>query len=405
MRATPLGVVPLSAAPAERPATTSADLGWRSPAKGITPVAKQPEATADSPRSVRTANAGEKPITPTAARVTAGDGKLPATQGQVWREYDIRPYTSNVKSTEKPEQAIVDWVLRETGTDIWFTDAVGLLNADKDTLRVYHTPEVQRLVADVVDRFVVSQAETYSLGMRLVTIQSPNWRSRAHTLMRPVKVESPGVEAWLMSKESAALLIGELRKRSDYRELNSPSVNIENGQSQTVAQTKLRNYISGVRMLSNYPFYEADNSQLNEGYSLELHPLFSADGQALDVVLKCHIDQLEKLVPVTMELPMPTGTTAGSNIQRVQIQVPQVVSWRLHERFRWPADQVLLLSCGVVATPTGEKTSPLGIPGFGAGPGRADALLFIESHGKANTVLPEPPRPVSTGLLPGTSRY
>ncbi len=402
---------PLGAAPA-RESAANAELGWRAPAKGgaSAAVRSAPAPERDAPTTVRTANAGVKPIIPTAARVTTGDGKLPTGQGQVWREYDIRPYTSNVKSTEKPEQAVIDWILRETGTDIWFTDAPGLLNADKETLRVYHTPEVQRIVANVVDRFVVSQAESYSLGMRMVTLNSPTWRSRAVTLMRPVKVDSPGVEAWLMPKESAALLIGELRKRTDYRELNSPSVDIENGQSQTIAQMKLRSYISGVQMLANYPFYEAQNSQLNEGYSLELSPLYSADGQSLDVVLKCHIDQLEKLVPVTMEIPVPGGAipgggVAGSNVQRVQIQVPQVVSWRLHERFRWPADQVLLLSCGVVASPTGEKTSPLGIPGLGSSPGRADALLFIESHGKSNAVLPEPPRPVTTGLLPTISRY
>jgi hypothetical protein len=102
--------------------------------------------------------------------------------------------------------------------------------------------------------------------------------------------------------------------------------------------------------------------------------------------LKCHIDQLEKLVPVTLEIPQGQAQPA-----RVNIQVPQIVSWRLHERFRWPTDQVLLLSCGVVATPTNEKTSPLGIPGLGmGGPARADALLFIESHGKLGAAPPTP---------------
>ena len=44
----------------------------------------------------------------------------------------------------------------------------------------------------------------------------------------------------------------------------------------------------------------------------------------------------------------------AGGLQRVEIQVPQIVSWRLHERFRWPTNQVLLLSCGVVATPPSE---------------------------------------------------
>jgi len=70
----------------------------------------------------------------------------------------------------------------------------------------------------------------------------------------------------------------------------------------------------------------------------------------------------------------------------VEVQVPQLVSWRLHERFRWPTDQVLLLSCGVVATPAAEPRT-LGFSRLlGTNPGRADALLFIESNGKASQV-------------------
>jgi len=75
----------------------------------------------------------------------------------------------------------------------------------------------------------------------------------------------------------------------------------------------------------------------------------------------------------------------GGQWQRAQIQVPQVVTWRLHERFRWPTDQVLLLSCGVVAAPTAEaKGTAAAIMGaLSSSPGRADALLFVECNGKA----------------------
>ncbi len=44
------------------------------------------------------------------ARVTKGSGTLPNDHGQVWRDYDITPYTLRVTSTNRPEQAIVDWV-------------------------------------------------------------------------------------------------------------------------------------------------------------------------------------------------------------------------------------------------------------------------------------------------------
>src|SRR5206468_2409080 len=114
-----------------------------------------------------------------------------------------------------------------------------------------------------------------------------------------------------------------------------------------------------------------------------------------------------KLVPLNIDVPV------GGQSQRVQIQVPQIVSWRLSERFRWPTNEVLLLSCGVVATPApgasgvmGVLTSPLGIGG-----NRADALLMIEHRPPSVTGLPPPPvnvagqakptlPPLSTGKMP-----
>src|SRR5205814_1898207 len=77
------------------------------------------------------------------AKVTAGSGTLPNDAGQVWREYDITPYTTRVASTNRPEQALVDWILRETGYETWHGEPLGILSANSRTLRVYHTPQVQ----------------------------------------------------------------------------------------------------------------------------------------------------------------------------------------------------------------------------------------------------------------------
>ena len=101
---------------------------------------------------------------PTHAQVTKGSGQLPNDHGQVWREYDITPYTLRVTDTAQPEQAIVDWILRETGYEAWHSSPVGLLSADRKTLRVYYTPQMQAMVADIVDRFVNKQAESHGFG-------------------------------------------------------------------------------------------------------------------------------------------------------------------------------------------------------------------------------------------------
>ena len=106
-------------------------------------------------------------------------GKPSQFAGQVWREYDISPYTARVTTTKRPEQAIVDWILRETGYEVWHSEPLGILSATPRTLRVYHTPEMQALVADVVDRFVASEAENQTFSLRVMTLDSPNWRVRA----------------------------------------------------------------------------------------------------------------------------------------------------------------------------------------------------------------------------------
>ena len=335
-----------------------------------------------------------------AVRVTKGTGTLPNDHGQQWRQYDLRPYTSRVSTTARPEQAVVDWILRETGTEIWFTEPLGILNANRDTLTVYHTPEMQQLVFDVVERFVTTVGEAHAFGLHLVSVTSPNWRSSAMGLMRPVAVQSSGVEAWLLSKENAVLLLNQLRTRTDFRERNSPNLVIHNGQSQTVTQLRPRHYAKSVRLRENaVPTYELETGQIQEGYSLQISPLMSRDQRTIDAVVKCYVDQVEKLVPVTVEVP-----GVGGQRQSIQIQVPQMVSWRLHERFRWPTEQVLLLSCGVVATPTAERPG-IPLPSFLGDSSRADALVFLEWKGKADQVLVEPQQTAADSAPNSRGRY
>lgn len=401
--APPAAVESPPAAPA--PATVAAPAAVRTaPAAPTAPAAAGPTvpapagATSSAPAASGPGAAVESP--PVELRVTKGKGTLPNDQGQQWREYDISPYTSRVTTTARPEQAIVDWILRETGTEVWFSEPLGLLSANRDTLTVYHTPEMQKLVQDLVERFVVTGAESQAFGLYLMSVSSPAWRSRALTLMRPVQVQSPGIEAWLLSKESAVMLINDLRARPDFREQSNPNVVIQNGQSTTLSQLKPRNYARSVKLRENaLPGYELEMGQVQEGYSLQISPLMSRDQRTVDAVIKCYIDQVEKMVPVTIDVP-------AVNMQRqsVQIQVPQMVSWRLHERFRWPTDQVLLLSCGVVATPNNDKPA-FSLPSFLSDSGRADALLFVECRGKANQTLAEPQR-TATEPAPNTrGRY
>ncbi len=357
---------------------------WQSPPGGGTPSAY----AGGSP--VGGSGAGSSPVTPTPnmpqvthAQVTNGSGALPSDHGQVWREYDITPYTMRVQNTTAPEQAIVDWILRETGYEAWHSTPVGLLSADKKTLRVYHTPDMQAIVADIVDRFVNNVAGNQGFGLRVVTIDSPNWRTKALPLMQSVPVQSPGVQGWIMAKEDAALLVSELKRRSDYREHNAPHQLVQNGSSLVISTMRPITYTKGVfRTQQTWPGFQPEMGQFDEGFSMEFSPLLSLDTKTVDAVLKLKLTQVEKFYPVQIDVPSPVAQN-----QRTECQVPQMTMVQLHERFRWPTDQVLLLSMGVVAQPGPAKPNIItdNIPMLKSPP-RADALLFVESRG-ANSAL------------------
>lgn len=352
--------------PAASPAgTASAAPTPQAPATNVAPIEKLAPVGA----------APQEPI----AKVKEGiGGSLPSEQGQVWREYDITPYTQRISNTKKPEQAIVDWIFRETGYEIWHSDGVAVLAADNRSLRVYHTPAVHATVTDVVDRFVNTEVESHAFGVRVITVDHPSWRAKADRVLKPIPVQTPGVQAWLLAKEDATFLIAELRKQTDFREHSSPHLLVNNGQSSVVAATRPRTYVRRIVPRPEvFPGFEAEMGQIDEGFSLEFSPLLSRDHRMIDAAIKCNIDQVEKLIPVALDVPTPV-----SQRQRTQVDVPQQTQFRLHERFRWPAEQVLIIDAGVVPVPvpTDPGLLQMALP-MSASP-RANLLIFLEGKGR-----------------------
>ncbi len=373
-----LGVL-ISSSVVAQTAPPPAGENWQAASGG-----QQPGAAGSAPGSTSLDSHKVRPSTPAPAPRGRNTDMLPNDAGQVWRQYDISAYTSKVKDVEAPQQAVVDWVLRETGTDVWFAEPLGLLSVNKNTLSVYHSPEMQEVVARVVGQFIEGSHEPHVLGLRVVAVNSPNWRANWMPRLKPIGVQSPGIDAWLISRENAAMLFGELSRRSDFREHSAPNLVFFNGQTLNISQLRPRNYVRSVAPAQNtWMGYQPEMAQLQEGFTLQISPLLTPDEQTVDAVIKCNIDQIEDLVSVSINVP-----GMGGAFQQLQIQVPQLSSWRLHERFRWPADQVLLLSCGVIASPGPDRPTTFGIPNpFSSQAARADALLFIDSRGKASQVM------------------
>jgi hypothetical protein len=243
---------------------------------------------------------------------------------------------------------------------------------------------MQQTVADVVDRFISSEAETETFGLRVVTLDHPNWRARAQRMLKPISVQTPGVQAWLLEKEDAAMLMAELRRRTDFREHSSPHLMVNNGQSSVVSATRARSYVRDALSRPDvWPGFEQETAVVDEGFSLEFTPLLSVDKKVIDATIKCDIDQVEKMIAVMLDVP-----TVVAPRQRTRIEVPQMAHFRFHERFRWPVEQVLLVGMGMVAVPVPSEGKPL-VPGIplpltSSSAPRADLLVFVESKAESS---------------------
>ena len=329
---------------------------------------------------------------PSLGSVTRNNSQpLDNSAGQYWATYDLKPYTQNLPAQSAPEQAIVDWIIRETGTDIWFHQPMGIMSASRDKLMVYHNEGVHKIVKGVYERFVNGNTDPQQFSLRLMMVGSSNWRTSTLAWMKSVDIASPGVQGWLLSKEQAAMLASTLHNRSDFRELQMPQFVGMNGQMQTIDNQRSIAYVCGYdRIEQPYPSYVPISDSISEGYKIQLSPLVSVDERMIDMQIHCSLNQIERLNSVSVDLPL-----ANAQPQSMQVAIPQLISWRFDERFQWPSDQVLVLSCGVIAPPAESTQATLlnaqqssGLFGLKKlipqpAASRADALLVIQYNGHA----------------------
>jgi hypothetical protein len=315
----------------------------------------------------------------------------------------LSPYVDPIRNVAQPEQAALDWILRETGSDVWFAQPFGFLSVDRKAVHVYHTPQMHESVKSVIDRLNASKGESYNVALRVLTVGSPNWRSRAFATLQPVPVQTPGVEAWLLTRENATLLIAELKRRLDVTELEASATPVVNGQSLARDVRRPKQYVKTVAPAPGSPSpYAVVPGSIDEGYQIQISPLIGEGGRVVDAVIRCRVDQVEKLIPVPLEVPLP-----GGGKQSVDVQVPQVSSSQMHERFRWPADAVLLISQGMGAAPAdGASKNVLGLATglLEQTPPRADGLLFIEIQGRVADEAADGPRTAESWNVSG-GRY
>ena len=300
-----------------------------------------------------------------------GKAQLPQ-QGQIWKEYNIRPYTQGVTNTSRPEQAIMDAILRQTGHQVWCGAVPGLLSVNENMIHVYHTPEIQEQVEAIVRQYLLSGNRTITWQFRVMTVNSPNWRVQAFPFLRAAETQSPGSAAWILNISDTPNLIRILQDRYGFQQVNSPMVTVHNGQPVTVNLTHPRQYTRGVYPDPNGGGMRTANGLVESGCKLEFTPLVTGADRIVDALVQVHIDNLERVYDVN--LPLNYSRRGANN--SAKIQTPRIDQFRFQERFMWAADRALLISVGITPSPIPERGSYApGLPVLGAD--RVETLILI----------------------------
>ncbi len=296
---------------------------------------------------------------------------IPNQHGQIWKQYDISGYTGRFPQASQPEKTITDWILMETGFEAWHSEVPAMLNVTRNTVNVYHTPEIHVQVESVIQRFVGINPVEQQFRVHIFTVSSPYWRQKLGNRLIPIPSFSMGSQAWMVPPEDMQALLELLRGWSGYVNHASEAKAVPNGQRLELNWVRTRNYARNFFMspgTGKAP--EAENVLLDDGFSFEFMPLLGMDGATLDAQIKFQVNHLDRFLSMSIT---PAGASERSS---EKIEVPMIGQFRFRERYRWNAENALLVSPGL--------TPPLTSSGEGSGmnlfnsTSRVETLILVE---------------------------
>ena len=356
---------------------------WRIPAGS---AASPPHGQRGRRPRRRTAQGRSRRAQPSAARPRdqGARRRLPNDAGQEWRDYDISPYTLRVTTTNRPNKPSSIGSCARPVTKPGTASRSGMLDRQPaHAARLSHARNAHRRRRH---RRSLRQQRGRDASLRRArdhARQSRTGGPSAHAMLQAVPVQSQGAPGLAAGQRRRLVAAG----RSCAGEATFASTARRICWSTTASRPWFRycgRRTTCATSRSNataWPGYTPEQAQIDEGFSLEFNPLLSVDGHTIDAVLKVPRRPDRKDGAVMVDVPTPAAPR-----QRTKIEVPQMSSVRLHEQFRWPVDHVLLVSLGVVASPTPVDDQRAGncrwsLNNSGA---RSDLLLFVENRGKTH---------------------
>lgn len=317
---------------------------------------------------------------PPAAGGSTGDGDVPpnfmADSGQVWRSWDIGRYTGLDHSQSTPQNAIVEWIFRSTGTAPWHGDKIAVLSASRSQLRAYNNARVLDRTTEVVERFTNATSDFLSVRVRFVAAVDTRWRYAVYSRLTPVGSGPQGQQIWTLKVEDSAFVMAQMQVYQGFRLLTDQRVEMVNGQTLTVKTSEPRGYTGGMARESAVGLgYQPKAEQLEEGVTLRLSPLLTFDGDTLDAAIDLTANTVRGFHRTKVIAPREIGPS------ELTLDVPEVSETRLNQTVKeWPLGQTLLISAGIHPGHLQSKSGFLGMRIPGTVPTGTELLVFLDAE-------------------------
>jgi hypothetical protein len=304
---------------------------------------------------------------------------IPPEPGHVWRRFDISRYTDLPHANSLPQNAVVEWVFRRTGSSRWYGEKISVLSAGRNEIRAFHSPSVLKQVAEIVERFTNPISDYLSVGVRFVAAVDPSWRNLVYPRLNLIKTGPQGQQVWSLKVEDAAMVMTQMQVFQGFKLLANEKVEMINGQTLTITTTEKQFYTAGLRRTSGRIGSQPDTQQLMEGVVLKFSPLLNFDGDAIESAIELTANTVRSLHKTKVLAPREVGSND------VSIDVPEVSETRFNQTVSWPLGQTLLISAGIHPGILQTKNGFLGMRIPGTMPTNTELLVFLD----ATTVRPK----------------
>ena len=341
--------------------------GRRASSSGRPGRASAPRPASDDPDPAPASNAPETDDPPPG---------FPSETGFQWRPFDISRYTGLDHSQSNPQNAIIEWIFRRTGTAPWHGEKVAVLSASRSRIKAYNDHKHLEQASEVIERFTNAVSDFLSIRVRFVAAVDTRWRYAVYSRLTPVGGGPQGQQIWTLKVEDAAFVLAQMQVYQGFRLLTDQKVEMVNGQTLTVKTSELRGYTGGMQRESAVGLgYQPKAEQLEEGVTLRLSPLLTFDGDALDAAIDLTANTVKSLHRTRVIAPREIGPA------EITLDVPEVAESRHNQTVKgWPLGQTLLISAGIQPGILQSKGGFMNLRIPGTTPSGTELLIFLDAE-------------------------